>query len=63
MSELASGGRGTPQRNWDNLPDLPRAMPVKVSVKDGKISKMEDIHSGMIAIMINGIYPLCCLCL
>ena len=26
----------TPQRNWNNIPDL-RAMPAKVSVKDGKI--------------------------
>ena len=28
-----------PSWNRDNLPDLPRAMPVKVSVKDGKISR------------------------
>ena len=35
---LASGGSDTPQRNRNNLPDLLRAMPVKVSVKDGKIS-------------------------
>ena len=27
-----------PQRNWNNLPDLLRAMPVKVSVKDGKFA-------------------------
>ena len=34
----ASGGPDTPQRNWNNIPALLRAMPVKVSVKDGKIS-------------------------
>ena len=27
-----------PQRNRNNLPDLLRTMPVKISVKDGKIS-------------------------
>ena len=31
-------GPGTPQRNWNNIPHLLRAMPVKVSVNDGKIS-------------------------
>ena len=30
----------TPQRNWSNIPDPMRAMPVKVSVKDGKISNV-----------------------
>ena len=29
-----------PQKNRSNLPDLLRAMPVKVSLKDGKISKL-----------------------
>ena len=28
-----------PQRNWNNLRDLLKTMPVKVSVKDGKIFK------------------------
>ena len=27
-----------PQRNWNNIPDFLRAMPAKVSAKDGKIS-------------------------
>ena len=36
----ASGGSDTPQRNWNNIPDLLRAMPVNVSVKGGsRISK------------------------
>ena len=30
----ASGGPDTPQRNWNNIPDLLRAMPVKVPVAD-----------------------------
>ena len=34
---LASGGPYTPQRNWNNIPDLLRTMSVKVSIKDGKI--------------------------
>ena len=34
----ASRGSDTPQSNWNNVPDLLRAMPVKVSVKDEKIS-------------------------
>ena len=34
----ASGGSDTPQRNRNNLPDLLRTMPVKVFIKDGKIS-------------------------
>ena len=34
----ASGGPDTPQRNWNDIPDLLRAMSVKVSAKDGKIS-------------------------
>ena len=34
----ASGGPDTPQKNKKSIPDLPRAMPVEVSVKDGKIS-------------------------
>ena len=33
----ASGSPDTPQRNRNNLPDLLRAMPVKASVKDGRI--------------------------
>ena len=36
-----SGGSDTPQRNWNNLPDLLRAMPMKVSIKDGKISNKQ----------------------
>ena len=35
---MTSGGPDTPQRNWNNIPDLLRTMPVKASVKDGKIS-------------------------
>ena len=35
----ASGDSYTPQRNRDDSLDLLRAMPVKISVKDGKISK------------------------
>ena len=34
----ASGVRSSPQRNRNNIPDPLRAMPVKVSVKAGKIS-------------------------
>ena len=34
----SSGGPDMPQRNKDNIPDLLRAIPVKVSVEDGKIS-------------------------
>ena len=34
----ASGVSSMPQRNRNNLPDLLRAMLVKVSIKDGKIS-------------------------
>ena len=34
----AAGGSDTPQRNWNNIPDLLRTMSVKVSEKDGKIS-------------------------
>ena len=34
----ASGGPDTPQRNWNNIHDLLRTMPVKVSIKGGKIS-------------------------
>ena len=34
----ASGGSDTPQRNWNNIPDLLRAMSIKVPVKDGKMS-------------------------
>ena len=29
---LASGGPGTPQRNWNNIPDLLRTMSAKLSV-------------------------------
>ena len=36
----ASGGPDTPKKNWNNIPDLLRTMPVKVSVKDGKISML-----------------------
>ena len=36
----ASGDPDTPKRNWNNLPDLLRAMSVKASVKDGKISNL-----------------------
>ena len=38
VNELSFGGSHTPQRNRNNLPDLPRTMPVKVSIKDGNIS-------------------------
>ena len=34
----ASNGPDTPQRNRNNNPDVLRAIPVCVSVKDGKIS-------------------------
>ena len=34
----ASGGPDTPQRKRNNLPDLLRAMPVKVYATDGEIS-------------------------
>ena len=37
MSELSfSGASDTPQRNRNDHPDLMRAMPVKVSARDGK---------------------------
>ena len=35
---LASGGPDMPQRNRNDILDLLRTMPVKVYVKDGKIS-------------------------
>ena len=35
---FVSGGSDTPQRNRNNTPDLLKAMPVKVTVKDEKIS-------------------------
>ena len=38
VNELGFWGPNTPQRNMNNIPDLLRAMPVKVSVEDGKIS-------------------------
>ena len=38
----ASGGPNTPQRNRNNIPDLRRAIPVKVSVIDGKICSHDD---------------------
>ena len=34
----ASGGPDTPQRNWNNISNFLRAMSVKVSIKDGKMS-------------------------
>ena len=34
----ASGGSDTPQRNSNIIPDLLRAMPVKLYLKDVKIS-------------------------
>ena len=34
----ASDGSETPQRHRNNLPNLLRTMPVKVSIKDEKIS-------------------------
>ena len=34
----ASGGPNTPQNDRNYIPDLLRATPVKVSLKDGKIS-------------------------
>ena len=33
---IASGGSDTLQRYRNNIPDLLRAMPVKISVKDGE---------------------------
>ena len=33
----ASSGPDTPQRTWNNIPDLLRIMPVELSVKDGMI--------------------------
>ena len=33
MVSIASGGSDTPQRNRNGIPDLLRAVPVKVSVK------------------------------
>ena len=33
-----AGGPDTPQRKRNGLPDLLKAMPVKVSLKDGNIS-------------------------
>ena len=38
VNELSFWYSDMPQRNKDNLPDLLRAMPVKASIKDGKIS-------------------------
>ena len=38
MSRASSGGPDMPQRNRNNIPDLLRAMVVKVYVKDGQIS-------------------------
>ena len=35
-----SGGSDTPQRSRNHIPDLLRAMPVKLSVKDGQISNL-----------------------
>ena len=35
----ASGVPDMPQRNRYNIPDVLRAMPEKLSLKDGKISK------------------------
>ena len=37
VSELSFWCSDTPQSNRDNIPDLLRSNPVKVSVKDGKI--------------------------
>ena len=42
----ASGGPDTPQRNWNNVPDLLTAMPVKASVKDEKISTKRRFERG-----------------
>ena len=38
VNELSFWWSDTPQRNWNNIPHLLRAMAVKVPVKDGKIS-------------------------
>ena len=44
----ASGGPDTPQRNINNIPYLLRAMPMKASVKDGKILQLnEKLHGYM----------------
>ena len=37
VNELSFWCSDTPQRNWNNIPDLLRAMPVKISVKHGMI--------------------------
>ena len=39
LSKLSFCCSDTPQRNWNNIPDLLRTMPLKVSVKDEKITK------------------------
>ena len=43
----ASNGPGTPQRNMSNILDLMRAMSVKVSVNDGKISNQTTMEKGL----------------
>ena len=43
MKSRASGGPEMPQRNRENISDVLTAMPVKVSVKDGKISNQTTV--------------------
>ena len=38
VNELSLWWSDTPQRSWNNIPDLLKAMSVKVSLKDGNIS-------------------------
>ena len=42
-----SGGPDTPQRNKNNIPDLLRTMPVKVSVEDGQSSTKRRWERGL----------------
>ena len=53
----ASGVLDMPQRNWNNIPDLLRAMPVKASVKDGGIGKMVKSLSSFQDISLDVITP------
>ena len=46
VNELSFWCFDTPQRNRNNLPDLLRTMPVKVFIKDGKISNDLMIDDG-----------------
>ena len=50
----ASGGPDTPQRNKNDIPDLLRATPGTVSVKDGKISAKRSTST---CCLLLGIFP------